>query len=622
MSDLVVYEPSTMARAIIAAPAVKERLLVAALDFGTTYSGYAYSFRADFLEDPLKIVTNQWQFGSSRTVAMKTPSCILFNSRRQCDSFGFEAENKYAELCLEDAHHEWFFFRHFKMLLYGNKNLTRETIVEDDKGLTMPAMTVFSESIRCLVDHMITECNRRNEDNEYDMHQQRSFSDEDKRMQRVERDDIFWVLTVPAIWDDSAKQFMREAAVNAGIDTYKLCLALEPEAASLTCRYLRVNVDRGQQRDSDTMIAFSPGTKYLVLDAGGGTVDITVHEVQGDGNVKELYKANGGPWGGKSVNDAFLQFLTDVIGRDTVKQFEEKHRDDFFDLLRDFELKKKTIKPQMDDKITFKIPIALHETYREVNRRDFSRNLMANQDLSQAVTFAGDKLRIQPEKVKALFTETCDQIVGHLKTIFRLPEVQGVGTILMVGGFSESPILQEMIRRKFTNKKVIIPIDASLAVLKGAVIYGHHPTAIVSRVSKFTYGIQVYTTFQPGVHDEFRKVIIDGVAKCKGVFDKHVEIGEKVEEGTSFGEKTYVPAWRSGTSICLNVFTSEEKTPTYIDGCTKLGGLNVDLTDPKIVTYEDKEILVKMIYGGTELGVEAKVVKTGKVVDAKFDFLG
>ena len=75
----------------------------------------------------------------------------------------------------------------------------------------MPAMTVFSETIRCLMDHMLTECNRRKEDNEV---YQRSDSDEDKRMERVERDDIFWVLTVPAIWDDSAKQFMREAAVN------------------------------------------------------------------------------------------------------------------------------------------------------------------------------------------------------------------------------------------------------------------------------------------------------------------------------------------------------------------------------------------------------------------------
>ena len=29
-----------------------------------------------------------------------------------------------------------------------------------------------------------------------------------------------------------------------------------------------------------------------------------------DGNVRELYKANGGPWGGAKVNDAFINLLT------------------------------------------------------------------------------------------------------------------------------------------------------------------------------------------------------------------------------------------------------------------------------------------------------------------------
>ena len=112
-----------MAKSIIAASAVKERLLVAAIDFGTTYSGYAYSFRSDFQEDPLKIITNQWRDGTSGSVAMKTPSCILFDDKQQCHSFGFKAENKYASLCLENKHHDWFFFRHFKMLLYDNKVL-------------------------------------------------------------------------------------------------------------------------------------------------------------------------------------------------------------------------------------------------------------------------------------------------------------------------------------------------------------------------------------------------------------------------------------------------------------------------------------------------------------------
>ena len=52
----------------------------------------------------------------------------------------------------------------------------------------MLALEVFGESIRYLKDHAL--------------HQLGGTFD----------DDIQWVLTVPAIWDDSAKQFMRLAA--------------------------------------------------------------------------------------------------------------------------------------------------------------------------------------------------------------------------------------------------------------------------------------------------------------------------------------------------------------------------------------------------------------------------
>lgn len=33
----------------------KTKLIVAAIDFGTTYSGYAYSFRDEYQKDPLKV---------------------------------------------------------------------------------------------------------------------------------------------------------------------------------------------------------------------------------------------------------------------------------------------------------------------------------------------------------------------------------------------------------------------------------------------------------------------------------------------------------------------------------------------------------------------------------------
>ena len=41
------------------------------------------------------------------------------------------------------------------------------------------------------------------------------------------------------------------------------------------------------------------GGTYMLVDCGGGTVDITVHEISLDEgqNLKEVFKATGGPYG-------------------------------------------------------------------------------------------------------------------------------------------------------------------------------------------------------------------------------------------------------------------------------------------------------------------------------------
>jgi hypothetical protein len=43
------------------------------------------------------------------------------------------------------------------------------------------------------------------------------------------------------------------------------------------------------------------GGRYVVVDCGGGTVDITVHEIDSkDGHLKELFRATGGAYGSVS----------------------------------------------------------------------------------------------------------------------------------------------------------------------------------------------------------------------------------------------------------------------------------------------------------------------------------
>ncbi|XP_053390086.1 heat shock 70 kDa protein 12B-like [Mercenaria mercenaria] len=116
-------------------------LCMVAFDFGTTYSGYAYSF----CSEPLKVHTNRWQAGD-KTISYKTPTCVLLNKEEEFHSFGYDAENHFASLAEDDSHQGWLLFRHFKMSLHTNRNLSAATTVPDINGKQMPAMDIFSMS--------------------------------------------------------------------------------------------------------------------------------------------------------------------------------------------------------------------------------------------------------------------------------------------------------------------------------------------------------------------------------------------------------------------------------------------------------------------------------------------
>jgi len=88
-------------------------ILVVAIDVGTSGSGYAFSFRHEFANNPLNISTYEWT-GS----AYKTPSSILIKSDLTFDSFGDEAEDRYKDLCDNGEEKDLYFLQCFKMQLY------------------------------------------------------------------------------------------------------------------------------------------------------------------------------------------------------------------------------------------------------------------------------------------------------------------------------------------------------------------------------------------------------------------------------------------------------------------------------------------------------------------------
>lgn len=94
-----------------------DQLLIAAIDFGTTHSGYAFSFEDDYKMDPLKISTNpNWIIPC--TLHQKAPTCVLLSPRQEFIAFGYEAEDLYSELALDEKHYGYYFFKGFKMVLF------------------------------------------------------------------------------------------------------------------------------------------------------------------------------------------------------------------------------------------------------------------------------------------------------------------------------------------------------------------------------------------------------------------------------------------------------------------------------------------------------------------------
>ncbi|XP_033742683.1 heat shock 70 kDa protein 12A-like [Pecten maximus] len=587
-----------------------DRLLVAAIDFGTTYSGYAFSFRSDFEKDPLKMMANPvWNSGSS--LSEKTPTCLLLDPDKKLKAFGYEAENQYSQL-IEDSedndiddrpYEKYYYFRRFKMLLYNVRGgITRETMIEDETGKKLPAMLVISLSIGYMKDHLKTLIN--------------------KRCIGLEENDIHWIITIPAIWDDSVKQFMREAAVKSGIKSDQLSFALEPEAASLYCQLVKVKVAEvdtpgGTDAKKKEFESAKSGEKYMILDLGGGTADITVHERQVNDSLKEIHEPTGGPWGGTAVDREFFKFLAQVFGGKVVEKFKRKCMSDYVDFCRDFEMKKRTIKAETTGKVSLKLPRSFKEIFEE-NSNTTVHNALSNSEYLEKCRYFSDKLRIDADVLKGFFEVPIKEIVSHVHKL--LKKVGRIEMIMMVGGFSDCELVDKAIRDNFPGIAILNPKDGVLAVLKGAVIYGQNPTAIVSRVARYTYGYEVWPKFNPKIHPLDKKVSLSGIECCRGVFQHYIRIGTEIQCG-DYITSTHRPASEKQNDMTINIYTSQQKDPKYITDpdVRLLGTLKIPL--PVFKPGLSRNIRSRFNFGATEVIVKAEEADTGIIHKATFDCL-
>lgn len=573
---------------------IENYLIVAAIDFGTTFSGYAYSSRHDFQIDPMKVTMKTWVDPTSSMIYKKTSTCILFTKEKKFSKFGFDAEAKYLDLLLDDdttndKAKDWYFFRRFKMALYEIQSGDQEVLIEDETGKSLPAMVVFSESLRYL--------------------KQSVFDCVCKQLIDIELTDIQWVVTVPAIWSDPAKAFMRKAALEAGIDSKMLTIVLEPEAAATFVKHLPVE-RRVDGQEGDVFKTFAPGSKYIVVDAGGGTVDITAHEVREDGHVRELIKATGGNWGSTAIDEEYLDFLKKFIGETATTYINRNTPEAFFKASREFEMLKPIIDPETDKKVRVRIPYHIREAYKNAHpdkKLMFEESVLIKREKRINISFDGGHVRMRTEDAKHFFAESITKITEHLKNLFEQTNGRDISTIILVGGYAGSPVLTEGIKSAFPEMRLIIPQEAAYSVLHGAVIYGHDPSFIRQRRSKYTYGIKVFEIFDLSKHAEKYKYEKNGEFRCDKIFSKLLEVDEIVNVGEYQKEKSYI-LHSYGRKGNFKLYASSSKNVEHVDdnGCFCIGYI----LSPGHKFILKESIIVKMRFGETEIEFNAHQPKS------------
>ena len=344
----------------------------------------------------------------------------------------------------------------------------------------------------------------------------------------------------------------------------------------------------------------------------GGTVDITAHEVVQNGCLRELLAASGGNWGGTKVDEEYLDFIKCFIGDSVTESIEQSKSYVFYEVSRDFENVKRSIKPHSDKMFTTRMPFEISEEYERINPgRKFKsiEVVLTKKEKKVGVSIVGSKLRIASKDAEDFFTESLEAIVSHLNKLLEQENGPNVSTFILVGGYAESPMLVRAIKAAFPEKRIIVPKEAAWTVLSGAVVFGHDPTLIKMRRTKYIYGLSVFERFDYSKHDTKYRYIEDGEIRCGRLFSKLIDFAKPAAAGEYHNANQYI-IHKLGRDGNLKLYTSTNENTKYVDekGCSFVGYIL-----PKGHGFLLKETInVMLSFGETQVKIKVHQPKSNQ----------
>ena len=574
--------------------------VVVGIDFGSSGSGFAYAFN-----DNKDEIIHGKIYGAN--VDDKVPTAIILDDNNDTVKFGKECLDYIKKKGIKAGH----YFKEIKMNLYDKK----KEIQSKNSGKILPLTLVIQRVLEKLRDLAIGEIK--------------------KNRPKIQNNNIKYVVTVPAIWEEFQKNIMMEASINAGLikeeDDKSLFFALEPEAASYYCLNNK-SIDQNSMKEGDY---------YIVCDLGGGTGDIVTHLIGANKNVNEICAPNGGKFGSNEINKYLFD---DVI----FKIFDCKDFNTYYNKYKKIhssieeeealyddwdELERKI----MDFKEGTNIQVVNDNEFYPINFSLFKDIFKDETDINNLVDKYNKnvndiELKLKIKSIKKWVIEIPHKIIyNYIKNqVNSICEIinnilnydEGINSIILVGGYCSNEVLVSEIKNQLLNRitNFIQPSKPCLSIMEGAVLFGLNPNKIIQRKARYTIGMVWDDYWNEELHSEKGEKYYDKDKKAwysKDCFSRFITINQNLELGQEIIKNCIFEDRRFWT---MKFYKTLKSNPIFIfeEGIEKIGQLEFDAG--KDYPPGERSNTVTMRIGGTFIDVKCKHIKSGKAIKTKLFF--
>lgn len=403
------------------------------------------------------------------------------------------------------------------------------------------------------------------------------------------------------MWTDNAKAMMRQAALQAGMITpldppHRLLLISEPEAAALYC-----------EKKCD-QFSIGHGQRFMICDAGGGTVDLIVFEVAVGPTGRTLREVTRGS--GHSCGSIFLDERMEALLRKRFAKWQEKGLTaaNWVQLMENFIHNVKPLFDGVEDQY-----ITMPAVPGRAELTDYDIGLEDG-----ILTVTAEEMR------REVFDPVVNDVLRLIQHQLQQTHFQ-CHAIFLVGGFGCSGYLHNRVQAEFGSRVPMIgvPPRAELAVVRGAAYAGLMPRTITQRVARRWYGVDSLMAYEEGQDLPHKKVRDrEGMIRARDRFSVYVSPGQQIGVDECI-TKRYI-TYQYPKPVNSPLFAcSSMSLPRYVDSpmVEKIGDFLIPLPFVPGAQPGHKMVFeLRMYFGATEIRAEAEV--NGMVVSTRCQFSG